>query len=292
MKFEITFKVEPSAPFGVPQEGYVVRPGKPESIHGPTIHFRSGTVVGHGTLSQYREEGSEINLVVNLAVGRIRFHDNYAFVEIEATTPDEAFASGSNLLDRFLKHFSLSKGTLFSAHPLVFESEDQKLYPVPEFIHITRVTTYNLENLEKDLLSASQYQSISDVKLEKAFEYYEQALLLYINREKIAPILSRQHSLLISSAFLNLWKAVSVLVGDPSTDNDYQRRYRGLGFDIQFFTEKIEKLRALRNNYDIAHYSVRRDDLEQIEAAFGEANTIATEVIKRYREKLIEDSKN
>lgn len=111
----------------------------------------------------------------------------------------------------------------------------------------------------------------------------KQAHLLFSRRGFLTNPFFRQHSMLISTAFLNLWKAISTIVGDPSVDRDYQSRYKRLGFDYEFFTQKIEKVRDLRNHYDVAHYSLDPAHLETVEKSFGEAAQIANEVIRRYR---------
>ena len=148
------------------------------------------------------------------------------------------------------------------------------------------VTSYNLLALESALEQAASSVAFEDLRLTLAIDYYQQALLLFGSRRLISDPLFRQHSMLISAAFLNLWKAISSIVGDPSIDNDYQSRYRNLGFDYEFFQEHIEKVRELRNDFDIAHYSLEIEDLKAVEEQFGEASQIAQEVLKRYRESL------
>jgi hypothetical protein len=96
--------------------------------------------------------------------------------------------------------------------------------------------------------------------------------------------------LLIASVFLNLWKAISVIVGDPNEDSDYQRRYKKLNLDYGFFKTKIEKIRYLRNTCDVAHYSLTEESLKEIEVNFGEADSTVTEVLRRYREYLLNQS--
>lgn len=91
---------------------------------------------------------------------------------------------------------------------------------------------------------------------------------------------------LIASVFLNIWKAVSAVVGDPSQDADYQRRYRELSLTDDFFQTRIESMRKLRNDYDVAHYTLDAGRLAQIEQEFGQSQVTTREVIGRYRERL------
>jgi hypothetical protein len=90
--------------------------------------------------------------------------------------------------------------------------------------------------------------------------------------------------MLVSSAFLNAWKAVTTILGDPSADRDHQRRHRDIGFGKDFSYDKVKRLTDLRNDYDVAHYSLRTDALEEVKAHYGEAIRIASEVIDQYRQ--------
>jgi hypothetical protein len=283
MLFTLTIRIEPSAPFGVPQPGTTVVPAAPGTINGPPVHGDTGTVVGHGTLSTYRREDAAITLNLKSNRGVIRLRDNFAFIDVEATDSGTAFRAAASLADRFLQHFTISDGQLFTFSSLILESEDRRLHPIPRLIELGTFTAYNLDTLKAHLEEAATYLEIEDKKLILAIDYLQQALALFLNSRAIADPLYRQHSMLISSAFLNMWKAISTIVGDPSIDSDYQSRYKALGLDHDFFQTKIEKVRNLRNQYDVAHYSLDISDIDAVEHAFGEATNVALETIRRYR---------
>ena len=56
-------------------------------------------------------------------------------------------------------------------------------------------------------------------------------------------------------AFLQLFKALTAIVGDPSSDRDYQSRCRKLGLPKDFWQTKAKPLYEIRNDDDVAHYS-------------------------------------
>ena len=286
MQFKLTFAIQPSGPFGVPQEATTVVPGRAGTINGPTLESASGAIVGYGTLSEYRAPEKAIHLALPMGDSSIEIHDNFGSIGVQANSPGDAYKAATKTLDKLLQHLTLSNGNLFSYQPLTFESEDGRLYPVPRYLQLMRVVAYNLEQLASEIQKAARLSSFEDEKLTKAMEYYEQALLLFQNRSQLADVLSRHHALLIAAAFLNLWKAVSVIVGDPNVDKDYQSRYRTLGFDYEYFRQKIEKVRELRNDYDVAHYSLDSGDIERVEANFGEATQITRDVLQRYRAQI------
>lgn len=283
MKYKLTTLIHPGSQFGLPQQGMTVLPSGIKEVFGPGIDTLSGQTVGYGSLSEYRSDEEAINVSLETDSYVVSIRDNIAVVELEAEIPSDAYNDAVELLDKFLTHLSVSRGTLFSHIPYILESEDQRLYPIPRPMHMVSVTVYDVAQLSKDITDIQGYLPMDDDRLARAMDYFGQATLIFQGRTQLTNAFSRHHTLLISSAFLNLWKAISAIVGDPSTDKDYQKRYRSYGFDKKFFDEKIEKVRKLRNEYDVAHYSLHADDIEQIEQSFGEAQKIALEVIRKYR---------
>lgn len=219
------------------------------------------------------------------------FRDNYIFCSVESESPSAAYETITTEVDMFLKHLSLSQVRVSTSKPLFIQSDDGTLFPVPRYLALVRVTCYNLEALRKDIQDTQQYQCIVDQRLERALEYFEHALLLFEKRGEIADFLSRHNTQLISSIFLNLWKALSAVVGDPSKpeDSDYQKRYKKFGLDYDFFRDKIEKVRDLRNHYDVTHYALSQDTLKEIEENFGEAKEIVGKVLQQHRQYLLKE---
>jgi hypothetical protein len=88
-----------------------------------------------------------------------------------------------------------------------------------------------------------------------------------------------------------LWKALSTVLGDPSADKDYQRRYKKLGFDDTFFLQKVEHVRKLRNEYDVAHYTVESEKQNRVDSDYLEAKKIVETALRAYRERLLAGGK-
>ncbi len=287
MRFQITFEIAPGGPFGVPEDGRTVLPGDPASGVGDTYHSRTLTRVGFGTLSRYRSPEDAINQPIEISGLKGHIRDTFIVLNVEADTPGQAYERAQAALESFLQHLALRQPQSFSYKPLILESEDgEKVYPIPRAVWIASVTTYNLEALRRHIEEAARFASLADARLARALQYFEHALFLRDQRTKALDPLSRHHRHLLAAIFLNLWKAVTTIIGDPSKDNDYQSRYRTYGFDYSFFQQKIERLRQLRNDYDIAHYHLSPDRLEEVQKHEGEAQSIAMEVLVRYRQYL------
>ena len=293
MKFQVTFEINPGGPFGVPQDGVTILRGEAgKQFVGDTYHPAKMIRVGWGSLPEFRADNEAIKRSFRLGDTQARLNDNFLFIELEADSEREAYTRAAHEVDTFLKNLSLNQGGLFTARPLIIEAEDGRTFPVPKYSSLGTVTVYNLDQLSRNIDEALKYQRLSDQRLERAVRYWSHARFLFGKRMEIANPLSEHHTLLISSIFLNLWKAVSIVVGDPSKseDSDYQSRYRKLGFDYEFFRTKIEKIRELRNNYDVAHYSMSEEAIQEIESNFGEADNTVSEVLKRYRDYLLHEN--
>lgn len=284
MKFTIIFEIYPPGQFGVPENGKTVIPAGPGSYIGDTFHRATMTRVGYGTLSCYRDENERISLTLNLGDISATIKDNFATFIIEANSPGEAFDIAVKAIDRFLQHLSLNMHQLFYYNILVMEDEQGKIYPVPKEVIMVSVTMYNLDRLIGEIENAAKFFQLSDPILDKALQYYEHSLYLYEKRTEIVDVLSRHFNYLISAVFLNMWKALTTIIGDPSIDKDYQSRYKRLGFGYEFFKSKIEYVKDIRNQYDVAHYHVEQDRIKKVEQNFGKAKEVVISVLKAYRQ--------
>lgn len=297
MKFQITLEIMPASTFGVPQDNVTVLRGKSGANYfGNTYHSDTMTLVGYGSLPEYRTEEEAINLSFPLGSVQVNLHDNFVFVEVVAVTAKEAYNKAIEEISKFLQNLSLSHGGLFTYRPLIIEADNGKLFPVPQYNSMGNVTVYDIEHLRNHIVESQKYQNLVDQRLERACRYFGHARFLFIKRMQIADPLSEHFNMLIASVYLNLWKAASAIVGDPSNreDSDYKSRYKKFGFDEEYFNTKIERIRKLRNDYDVAHYTLDDERIGDIEKNFGKADAIVTEIIQRYREYLLEnnDSQN
>lgn len=286
MKFTIIFEIHPPGVFGVPENGRTVIPGPSVDFKGDKYHLQTVTRVEYGTLSKYRDDKDKINIEQIIGNNPITIKDNFATLVVEASKVEEACYNAINVIDCFLKHVSLSGRRLFSYKPILIMDDRGKNYIIPKNAVVGSVTVYNLEQLNTDIANSIKFFHISDPLLDKALQYYEHALFLFENRLEMADFSSRHFKYLIAAAFLNMWKALSTVIGDPSTDSDYQSRYKRLGFNYEFFKLKIEHVRDLRNDYDVAHYHIGDNRLKDLEQNFGMSKKIVASVLLAYRQHL------
>jgi hypothetical protein len=288
MKFTLAFRLLPPGVFGLPDGAKTVLPGRPGTHHSPMLHQYGldYVLVGVGTLPEYRPEENAVHLSVQLGQVDAAIDDNVITMRVAAESARQAYQVATEALDRFLQHLSITQGTAFSYESIFFEDENGSSYPLPRFQELLSVVSYNLTQLTDRLRESATLCTLSDERLDRALSYYEHSIFLFANRARIADPLSRHHQHLIASVFLSLWKSLSVIVGDPARRGDrYQKRYRDLGFPPEF-KKKMDRLKELRDDYDVAHYSLDASRLQQVEASYSEAQKIVAEALGRYRDHL------
>jgi hypothetical protein len=154
--------------------------------------------------------------------------------------------------------------------------------------HLVRMslTWYNIEELKGRIERSYPRAAIEDQRLDRALLYYEHARLLY-NLRGYADPFSAHHGMMLASAFLNLWKALSAIVGEPGTDKDYQRRYRAFGLPDDFWTQRVEPLYRIRCDEDVAHYSLKSLYANQLGKSFVDAASVCRDAVTAYAESLL-----
>lgn len=140
--------------------------------------------------------------------------------------------------------------------------------------------TYNLDSFKQSLSWAFEAAPlVHDLKLAKALDYFNHGQLLSKIRDELPMGFLRAHSYLAADAFANFYKAAAVVVGDPSKDKDYQSRYKKIGLSRDFWKEKVEYVRNLRNDYGVAHYDL---DSKQLDRELSTAQDVAKTIIAHY----------
>jgi hypothetical protein len=243
--------------------------------------------VGYGSLSEYRPDEGAIDQPLRLGpvLGHIR--DNFITLEVRAESHQLAFTVALDAIDSFLQHLSVSQNRLFEFKPLILQAKGGATYRVPILGTLASVTHYHVDSLRQDIEHSQEFCVLNDTRLLRALGYFEHALFLFEKRGEFASTVSRHFRYLIAAVFLNLWKSVTAIIGDPSVPKDgYQKRYREFGFD-EDFRATLDRLKSLRDDYDVAHSTLDASRVDQVEATVGEAKNIAAEVIRKYRQHLI-----
>lgn len=284
MTFTILFKVGPSGMFGLPQEGVVVFPGgKAQNVVGPTLDSRSGEFVAHGTLSEYRPDDAAVRFSGEIAGRPLTARDNFFWLQVEATDRGSALRDGTARFERFLRLLSLDFGNAFSYEIVHIESADGQVTvrPGPQAVKLITMTVFDTARLQERIASAAHSAALDDPQLTKALLYREHAALLFELRTGVG-LFSPHFAFLLTSAFLNMWKAITAILGEPGTDSDYQSRFLEFGLPGGYWQNKVKRLQDVRNDFDVAHYSLDEGAVGRVEESFAAAGQVCREVIVAY----------
>ena len=289
MRFTAIYEIHPPGIFGLPEEGYTIVASRDGNHSIPSDPFTSTPPfhkVGWGALSEYRADKDAINESIsfyNSITGKIR--DNYITLEADAENADEAKRKFRDALTGFMQNLCIKTRVPHSFKGVTMYDEERRRYWNGPAEFGMNVRTYALDTLRPQLIEAAQAAGYSDECLHRALSYFEHAVWLYNHRREV--MTSPHSAYLVAAVFLAIWKALSVVVGDPSSDKDYQKRYEQLGFDHKFFKERIESVRRYRNELDVAHYHLDPQAIERLEPHVSEAFDTAAEVIEAYRRQVV-----
>jgi hypothetical protein len=290
MRFNTILEVVPTGVFGLPEGTRTILPAPLEYESDQFMEVETGKRFrksGWGSVSVYRQVTNRIDEELAIGDTRGRIRDNFIWLTFEADDAEEGKARVRTLVDTFLQHLALKYNITFSYNGVVMEDEEGNRYPIRVVgMPIADFRGYNLDELRQELRLVQQYVDLDDDPLSRALTYFEHALWLFerLNPDEIGS--QRHRAQLASSIFLNLWKAVTAVVGDPSRDRDYQSRYRRFGLDYDFFKDGISKIKRMRDDLDVAHHSLDTTAVAHAQAAMGEALDVARQVIVQYRQYL------
>jgi hypothetical protein len=279
--YKVLYTIEPASYFGLPEGAKTVIKAAPgRELVSAVLDTHSRNLVRYGTLSEYRAEAEAVALKRQIANGALEVWDNYFQISIEAIEPLAAKSKADATLSKFLRFLMAEQGDFFRATFLQLQDEAGRALQVaqPARLALVHATFYNLPELVTRIEKAAARAHLCDERLDKALLYYEHARFLF-NARGYAAQDGVHDSLLITSAYLHLWKCIAVLLGDPGTDRDYQSRYKQFGLPKDYWRTTIQPLYEVRCEYDVAHHSLSADALGRVEAAFMRAAEVCREVI-------------
>lgn len=286
-RYEIIFTLEPAWPFGLPQEGMTVIPSG-TTWDGPWVDTWSGVVASHGTLSQYR--ATPVEGVVEVAAAEFRLRDNFLFVTLAAQTPTDAVSLAKRHAARFCMTLTMKSGTYFRAAVRGGSNRDTQsgLQPNPR-LALGLVGFYDLSRMRDAVTKLRGVLRAEDAKLDRALAYFYHGAFLSRSLDRIEDELSFHAYYTLTEVILNFYKAMSVIVGDPSCGDKHQSVYKTRGVPDELWA-RTERVRRSRNDKDVAHYRAIPEQFENVRAAACEARKVAAEVIEAYASWLSKDA--
>lgn len=283
----ILFKLGNPGLFGLPDgDTTVMRSANSAESHSDTIDIFSGHIIAYGAFSRYREPTDALNVACELGAGSLSVNDNFFRVSIPASDKKSALRQATSLIDEISRFLCVEYGCLFPYQILQIDSPDGEVDSqlVPSRLPLLRVTFYDLDKLKAAIQQAANRSGLDDDKLSKALLYHEHAVLLYSLQSQL-PHGSPHQSYVITSAYMHIWKSISVILGDPAKRNDrrdYQSRAKKYGLKGGYWEERVKPILAIRNSDDVAHYTLDDEAHERVRSSIGPAIEVSKEVIHAY----------
>jgi hypothetical protein len=283
--FRVQFVLKPTAPFGVPDGDVLVLPARAQTIEGPAIHMKSGVVSSHGTLSVFRDKDQALKTKASRASTTLEMLDNYGTLTLESSSVEAGLREAQQLVEFLCDSLSIHTGQRFSGIVQFIEDEQGQAYTPrgPTVLPLSTTTQYDVAQLDTQMRASFEWASLGDERLEKTFLYAEHSFLLNEFAQQQG-YLDKQAGFSRGLAFLQLFKALAVLLGEKGQDSDYQRRFRELGLPSGFWNERVEPLYKIRNDEDVAHYRLSPLEPTAFMGEFRRALAVLKEVIEAHVE--------
>lgn len=214
------------------------------------------------------------------ASGAIELQGTNLQVRVTAATEEQAQESASRLGEQFCDNLALLTGEEFSVTYSQLVDPAGRLSS--DFMFSWRELAYDPSALPSHVQQALDACTTTDDILRKAGAYFRHALFLHQEAQRDGAPVSFHSQLFTGGALLNYYKAMSIIVGEPRKDSDYQSRYRQFGIAGEMYQEVVRVRRVLRDAADVAHYEVGWEALERVKANIEQAKRLATSVIQAY----------
>lgn len=280
-RYDIVVMLNPPSLFGLPDEGWLVFGSESRDLRSVAIDPRTQNVVGHGTLSRYRAYDDRLLAKLTLNTLQLDIEDNFVRLSLDASGPDSAIHLMTQEMTRFCVLASILIGE-FLTFEIVQIVEDGTAVDLGVSTPLLHGRRYNLETLRGKLTEASSLLEglPSDRTLDQALRYFGDAGSLYDLMTD-----ERRVRLVIPLCFLQFWKAITTIVGDPSADRDHQTRYRQFGIgqgDNGYFNRVLKPLHTIRDRFDVAHVASLDAPAFATGSDLMRCRSVAQEVIKAY----------
>jgi hypothetical protein len=287
-QYRLVFELHPAYAFGIPSSDHQVAP----VYDPPLLSYDANS----GEQFITRPDGSptmrrkDERLVAQFSVNSIQFsiEDVFCTITIDAPGQDSAVAHAYEaIVDLFLMYAMKLDQISFQVTPSLRHVVQIDL-PRPSSLTTSAQTFHAYDNAEtgsRILATSTLLDGVSiDRKLRRSMRY----LGLGDALTSVLPPGASDDQLQIALPlrFLQYWKALTTIVGDPSSDKDHQSRASKLGLGRSFFRQRVKPMHTIRDRYDVAHAQSGREERVVSHEDVVECRSVATQAMQAYFEKL------
>ncbi len=290
IKHYFVFTLHPSAQFGLPDNNRTVVPSnREEAVSSPELLTKDMIIIDHGTLSEYRPDKKKITINHQIMDSSIKIKDNFVFIEKRSNNSHSLMDETITFMEHFVNTMTLYLKSKYDFKLISATDQYGRKIPHMAMKEFLQVTWYDLDQTkEKIKQSLNTVELIyEDKTLLKSLEYYNHAKYLEEINNDLSFYEREKRRFLIADVIMNLYKSVTIIIGDPSTDSKvYQSKYKKYGITYKYWNTQIKQLVKIRNSNDIAHYDISNEKLNELIIILPTIYEIAIFVINHYLEYL------
>jgi hypothetical protein len=232
-------------------------------------------------LSEYRQPDQAVNVQFGFTP-QFTFHDNFMTIAVDAESAKVASKATQAYAELVAKGLSVQYGLRVTAEFQSLEDEVGVPQRVPRSIQLSfGVTWYNLAEMHERLGTVVDWALAADDRSRKALLYFEHSCLLAEFARSLS-LVTPHAGFSYALAFLQMYKGLVLIVGEPGTDRDYQSRAVDLGLAPDFWSTRVKPLYKIRNDEDVAHHSLEHVDLKAFLDLFRQAADVFREAFTAY----------
>ena len=286
-RYMIHFELLPPYAFGIPVPGHEVVPAGDN----PTLRYDAKTRVQSITRSDgtptVRRPEEQFQAGFRLNDIEFSFADNNCVATLDAADEETAVQRARDELTHLCLMFASSK----DQYPMqiVPSTRAARMDGVPGAL--TKRTSsqlffvYDNQDTSRSLTyTASLLDGTNlDQVLRRALNYLGLGDALTTTLPPGAP--DEQGQLLLPLRFLQYWKALATIVGDPARAKDHQSRPKKLGFNRHFFRQHVDPMHEIRNRFDVAHIENANERRSVTYEDVLKCRSVACTVINAYFER-------
>jgi hypothetical protein len=277
----IHYRITPPAYFGLPSGNRIVLPadGKQRVVRVHSEDPLTRQRVFHGTLSEFRSAEAIFELHIEDGATHLHFVEDSLFASASEETSEQINTVHARV-ENVLRLLSIENGERVGAEILAITDSTGRPLPfiLPRIGPILRTTLYSFTGLAETLQNCVRWSAVLDEKAERSLLYFEHGCLLLEHADTL-PSTSWHTAFSRSMAFLQLFKALTTLIGDPQIDRDYQSRCRSLGLPKDYWRNRVKPLYVVRSDRDVAHHSQMPHQTTEFLGHYSKALEVLKEVL-------------
>lgn len=266
-RFTLRARLEPAGVFGVPETGVLVFPSPADGVTvDQTLPPSTGADMG-----QSRPAVPPFEFSTEIAEITIRVTGNVAHLEAKGMKAQIVFTRVTSVLRHLLRMLSVHLAITITGQVESFIDEENGPVELPTS-NVVTINYYDLPSLTQAFSWSREAIECGDVSYQRAVQYFLAGCSCYgaweaHQQSRVSPstrLEDDSDDSIWTSAFLHFWKAITVILSEPSENQKRDRLFAERCKTLSLAPQDVALIRLLkeiRDDFDVAHRS--EDEFDQ-----------------------------